>query len=142
MSENLVTLTVTTRDRDPGSHTTIVESPYAEALKVIDGLACATDNATYRGVKFGRKLQQRLVIYLRCDYSTPEWAAIRQTGSGPYAFTRAYLDEILAAAAKIEKVIASAVPATPDYVCAAHADGCRARVKVKGRYCPSCEHDA
>lgn len=137
-----ITVTVITRERGPGRHTTIVESPWAEALATIDGLARATDNATYRGVRFGRKLQQQLVTYLRCDYSTPEWAAIRDTGRGPYTFTRSYLDSILAAAAKIEGAIAGAVPAAPDYVCAAARDGCRNRVSVHGQYCPSCKHDA
>lgn len=135
------TLTVTREDRGPGSHTTIVESPWAEALAVIDGLARASDNATYRGVRFGRKLQSQLVIYLNCDYSTPEWAVIRDTGRGPYHFEESYLDSILAAAAKIESAIAKAAPAGPDYPCAGRADGCGARVKVKGEFCRSCAHD-
>ena len=78
---NEITLTVTRRDRGPGpgTHTTIVESPWAEALAVIDGLATASDNATYRGVRFGRKLQGELVTYLRTDYASPQWAAIQET---------------------------------------------------------------
>ena len=136
------TLTVKFFDRGPGNHTTIMESPWAEALAVIDGLARASNNATYRGVQFGRKLQSELVIYLRVDFSTPEWAVIRDTGSGPYTFEDAYLDSILAAAAKIEAVIANAVPAAPTYACAEARNGCAARVKVKGSYCRSCQHDA
>jgi hypothetical protein len=140
--DETVTVTVTFQERGPGNHTTIVESPWAEALAVIDGLATARDNATYRNVRFGRELQRKLTIYLRCDFSSSHWDVIRRTGRGPYTFTRAYLDSILAAAAKIEDVIARAVPAGPDYVCAAARDGCRNRVKVKGDYCSSCAHDA
>ena len=98
----MATLTVTREERGPGHHATIVESPWAEALATIDGLACATDNATFRGVRFGRKLQEELVEHLRCDYGSPEWAVIRDTGRGPYHFDETYLDSILAAAAKIE----------------------------------------
>lgn len=136
------TLTVRFFERGPGNHKTIVESPWADALAVIDGLASATDNATYRGVRFGRKLQGELVIYLKTDYASPEWATIRDAGVGPYTFDEAYLDSILAAAAKIESIIARAVPAGPDYPCAESRNGCAARVKVKGDYCRSCKHDA
>ncbi len=141
-TDTLVTVTVTTCGRGPGHHTTILESPWAEALATIDGLDQATGDATFRGVRFGRKLQRQLVTYLRIDFATPEWDTIRKNGRGPYTFSQTYLDSILAAAARIEKVIASAVPASPDFVCAAARDGCRARVKVKGSYCSSCRHDA
>lgn len=136
------TVTVKTYDRGPGRHTTIVESPWAEALATIDGLATSTDNATFRGVKFGKKLQSQLVVYLDVSFDSPEWSVIRDTGCGPYTFDTAYLDSILAAADKIESVIAKAVPAGPDYPCAASRDGCATRVKVRGEYCRSCRHDA
>lgn len=135
------TVTVRHYDRGCGNHQTIVESPWAEALAVIDGLARATNDATYRNVRFGRKLQQKLVVYLRVDLSSPEWAVIRDAGTGPHTFTEEYLDSLLAAAAKIEEIIAKAVPATPDYPCRNAFAGCGIRVKTKGAYCPRCQHD-
>ncbi len=138
----MATVTVTRTDRGPGSFETIVESPWHEALAVIDGLTRATNNATYRGVTFGRQLQRQLVSYLRVDFLSPQWATIRDTGCGPYTFDDAYLDSILAAAAKIEDVIARAVPAAPDFPCREARNGCAARVAHKGDYCPQCQHDA
>ena len=41
------TLTVTSVERGPGRHTTIVESPWAEALKTIDGLAEAVSGPAF-----------------------------------------------------------------------------------------------
>lgn len=136
-----ITVTVTTRNRGAGTHTTIVESPYAEALAVIDGLNTAS-NATYRGVRFGRARQNAMTPVLRVDYRSAEWQAILATGSGPYTFSREYLDTILAAAAAIEAVIAKAVPAARDHACAGAKDGCRARVAAAGAYCSHCQHDA
>lgn len=136
------TLTVTTEERGPGRHTTIVESPWSEALAVIDGLATATGNATYRGVQFGRKRQQELTVYLRVDRCSPEWAAIAATGRGQYTFDNSYLDLILAAAAKIETAIAGAKLAPATYSCAAQRGGCGNRVTTRGAYCTHCAHDA
>lgn len=142
MDTDTRTLTVIHHERGPGNHNTVEESPWKEALAVIDGLACANDNATYRNVRFGRKLQSQLVTYLRLDFASEQWAVIRDTGRGPYTFTVAYLDSILAAAAKIEAVIAKAVPAGPDYPCAERRNGCANRVKIRGDFCSHCAHDA
>jgi len=137
-------LTVRFTDRDCGNHSTIVEPPYAEALAVIDGLINATDDATYRGVRFGGTLRDKLVSgfrSLKVDHASSAWAAIVATGEGPYEFDAAYLASILACAAKIEASIASATTPRPTYQCAASRDGCRARVARRGDYCRRCQHD-
>lgn len=134
-------MTVLHRNRNCGSHTTLEEEPYASALSNIDGLACATDNATYRGVRFGRQKQRELTIYLDVDYRSPDWPAIRDTGRGEMDFSPEYLDSILAASAKIDAAISAARPALPTYPCAGHSDGCCQRVTARGSFCRSCDHD-
>jgi hypothetical protein len=132
-------------DRGPGTHFTITDEPYASALANIDGLATATDNATYRGVRFGRKLQNKHVIYLRkpegYGYDSPEWQAVLKTGVGALNFDDTYLASILAASQAIDDVIASAVPVKTTYPCRGRKDGCGAQVAHNGDYCPSCQHD-
>jgi hypothetical protein len=141
---DMVTVQISHRNRGCGSHTTITDEPWAAALANIDGLATARDNATYRGVRFGRQRQGQLVTYLRIPLEilkSPEWAAILASGRGELSFSREYLDSILAASAKIDAAIASARPAVPTYRCAGGSDGCCARVTVRGGYCASCAHD-
>lgn len=146
-------VTVKHSDRGCGSHTTIVEEPYASALANIDGLATARDNATYKGVRFGRDLQQKLTIYFMPHIeswqtgvetfaeSFAAWCPIRDAGGGVMDIRDEKLAEIIAASAAIDAVIANAKPAAPTYPCACHADGCRARVSVEGAMCRTCDFD-
>lgn len=143
---NTMRLTITTRNRGCGTHTTIVEEPYASALATIDGLASASDNATYRGVRFGRQRQRELVIYFRphlwCDIE--EWRALNTAGIGTLDVPQDKLDAILAASAAIDAEVemVSAIPKVRTYACAGSRDGCRAMVTAPGEYCARCAHDA
>ena len=139
-------LTITTENRGCRIHTTIVEEPYASALANIDGLASASNNATYRGVRFGRSRQMELVIYFQphqwCDIE--EWRALKAEGIGTLDVPQDKLDAILAASvaidAEVERV--SALPKVRTYSCAGSRDGCPARVSTAGEYCARCAHDA
>ena len=138
-------LTITTENRGCGNHTTIVEEPYASALANIDGLASASDNATYRGVRFGRQRQRELVIYFRPHlWNIEEWRAIKAAGSGTLDVPQDKLDAILAASAAIDAAIGrvSALPRVRTYSCAGSRDGCTAQVTTAGEYCTRCAHDA
>lgn len=138
-------------DRGCGNHTVILDEPYYSALANIDGLARATNNATFRGVNFGRAKQRELVVYFEApknfSYEDADWkqksaAQVKALESGCLMeVADEILAGILAASAKIDAVVANAQPALPTYPCACVGDGCAARVRVKGDYCPSCHHD-
>jgi len=140
-------VTIKRYDRGCGNHTTIVEEPYASALDNIDGLARATNNATYRGVRFGRQRQMNLVMYLNlyslCGGDTEKMAEINERGQMEIDVPQETLDEILSKSAAIDAEAArlSAMPRIPTYRCAGHSDGCAASVTVQGSYCASCDHD-
>lgn len=151
--ENKMKVNIKTSNRGCGTHTTITDEPYAAALANIDGLATASDNATYRGVKFGRDLQRSMVIRCWADTAIWQageksmqeaqaaWAPIAAAGGGVMDIRDEKLAEILAASKAIDDAIANARPALPTFACAGHKDGCRARVTERETYCRSCEHD-
>ncbi|MGH9846969.1 MAG: hypothetical protein ACREEM_50375, partial [Blastocatellia bacterium] len=80
------------------------------------------------------------------------YALAREQGAEiiPYTGTRPAIQDdgrITAAVARVRTAmearrqkLAGQSPA-PQYACAGARDGCRARVTVRGAYCPRCQHD-
>jgi hypothetical protein len=118
----------------------ISDEPHAAHQKNCWGLRNATDNATYRGVKFGRKLQAELGYMVIVPYSGDVWRPLIESGGGVVEVDDAVLAELARRSAEIDRIVATAVP-SETYRCAGHKDGCGQRVRVRGDYCPSCAFD-
>lgn len=123
-----------------GPEVKILTEPHATHFATVDGLRTATNNATFRGVKFGRKLQNRLSSTNLGQTTRVDWEQNGDVGRGTVEVADDVLADLATRAAEIERLIESAKPAAKTYQCA--GDCCHARVAVRGGYCESCKFDA
>lgn len=127
-----------------GCDVLLLDEPYATHQKNVWGLHQATNNATYRGVKFGRKLQRELGYMSLVSFLHPDWDAVRDAGGGEMEISDEDLAELARRSAEIDRIVSTAVPAVPasrTYFCAGHSDGCCNKVSVAGEFCKTCAHD-